>query len=272
MVAALVALAVMPVMGQGGAAGGAGTGKVEVLWLGQSAFRITTPGGKVIVTDPWLVKNPLTPAQYKNLDNLGKVDLLLVTHGHADHIADAPEIARKNGIPMYAPGDLNMALNTLGVLPPAQLPRFNKSGRIVPVPGIKVTATHAEHSSVYVWHNPASGKDETHPGGEPVGFLIELEDGFRIWHMGDTGIFGDMKFIGEYYKPDVVLMPIGGNFTMDPVDAAYATREWLKPRTVIPMHYGANPLAKGTAPQFQQALGNAPVKLITLKPGEKAEF
>ncbi len=90
--------------------------------------------------------------------------------------------------------------------------------------------------------------------------------------MGDTGLFGDMKFIGEYYKPDVVLIPIGGNFTMDPTDAAYATKEWLKPRTVIPMHYGANPLTKGTAPQFQQALGNAPVKLIALKPGEKAEF
>jgi L-ascorbate metabolism protein UlaG (beta-lactamase superfamily) len=90
--------------------------------------------------------------------------------------------------------------------------------------------------------------------------------------MGDTGLFGDMAFIGSYYKPDVVLIPIGGNFTMDPVDAAYATKEWLKPRVVIPMHYGANPLAKGTAPQFQQALGNAPVKLITLKPGDKAEF
>jgi L-ascorbate metabolism protein UlaG (beta-lactamase superfamily) len=246
--------------------------KVEVLWLGQAAFRITTPGGKVIVTDPWLLNNPLTPAEYKNFDNLGKLDLLLVSHGHADHIADAPALAKKNNIPIYAPGDLNMSLTTLGVLPPAQLPRFNKGGRISPLPGIKVTQTHAEHSSVYVWNNPVSGKDETHPGGEPVGFIIELENGFRIWHMGDTGLFSDMKWIGEYYKPDLVLIPIGGHFTMDPVDAAFALKEWIKPKYVIPMHYGANPLAKGTLAELQAALGTATIKVFPLKPGEKAEF
>lgn len=247
-------------------------GKVEVLWLGQSAFRIATPGGKVIVTDPWLLKNPVTPAQYKDLDALGKVDLLLVTHGHGDHIADAPALAKKNNIPLWAPGDLNMTLTTLGVLPPAQLPRFNKSGRIAPVPGIKVTMTRAEHSSVYVWRNPASDKDETHPGGEPVGFIIELENGFKIWHMGDTGVFGDMKWISEYYKPDLVLIPIGGHFTMDPADAAYALRELIKPKFAIPMHYGTNPFNRGTPQELMNALGAATVKVLPLKPGEKAEF
>jgi len=247
-------------------------GKVEVLWLGQAAFRITSPGGKVIVTDPWLLRNPLTPPEYKKLEALGKVDLILVTHGHTDHIADGPALAKLNNIPMWAPGDLNMALATLGVLPAAQLPRFNKSGRITPVPGIKVTAVRAEHSSVYVWSNPATGKDETHPGGEPVGYIIELENGFRIYHMGDTGVFGDMKFIAEYYKPDLVLMPIGGHFTMDPADAAYATRELLKPRFVIPMHYGTNPMNKGTPQEYMQALGATQTRVLPLKPGEKAEF
>jgi len=247
-------------------------GKVEVLWLGQSAFRIATPGGKVIVTDPWLEKNPLTPAKYKDLAGLGKVDVLLVTHAHPDHIADAPAIAKLNNIPLWGAADLNMALNTLGVLPPAQLPRFGKGGRVTPAPGIKVTSTHAEHSSVYVWRNPATDKNETHPAGEPVGFVIELENGFRIWHMGDTGVFGDMKWIAEYYKPDLVLIPIGGHFTMDPADAAYALRELIKPKFAIPMHYGANPLGKGTPQELIQALGGAPVKILALKPGEQAEF
>jgi L-ascorbate metabolism protein UlaG (beta-lactamase superfamily) len=247
-------------------------GKTEVLWLGQSAFRITTPGGKVIVTDPWLKLNPLTPAAYKNLEALGKVDVLLVTHGHFDHFADAPALALLNQVPMYAPGDMNQTVGVLGILPPNLVPRFNKSGTINPVPGIKVTAVHAEHSSVIVWKNPATGKDEVHPGGEPVGYIIELENGFRIYHMGDTGLFADMRFIADYYKPDLVLMPIGGHFTMDPVDAAYATREWLKPRAVIPMHYGANPLGKGTPDEYIRALGSTSTRVLALKPGEKAIF
>jgi L-ascorbate metabolism protein UlaG (beta-lactamase superfamily) len=264
LVMSLAALAASPAYAQ--------QGKVEVLWLGQAAFRITTPGGKVIVTDPWLIPNPVTPAKYKDLGALGKVDLLLVSHGHGDHIADAPALAKLNNIPMYAPGDLNMALTTLGVLPPAQLPRFNKSGRIAPLPGIKVTMTRAEHSSVYVWRNPATGKDETHPGGEPAGFIIELENGFKIWHMGDTGVFGDMKWVAEYYKPDLVLIPIGGHFTMDPADAAYALRELIKPKYAIPMHYGTNPFIKGTPQELMQALGGAATKVLPLKPGEQAEF
>jgi L-ascorbate metabolism protein UlaG (beta-lactamase superfamily) len=257
-------LPVAPVLAQ--------SGKVEVMWLGQSTFKITTPGGKVILTDPWLIPNPITPPEYKKLENLGKIDLLLVTHGHGDHIADAPAIAKMNNIPLYGPGDLNMALTTLGVLPPAQLPRFAKGGKINPLPGITVTATHADHSSVYVWKNPSTNKDETHPGGEPVGYIIELENGFRIWHMGDTTVFSDMKWITDYYKPDLVLIPIGGYTAMDPADAAYALRELIKPKFAIPMHYGANPLAKGTPAQFVQAMGNAATKTIVLKPGEKVDF
>ena len=248
-------------------------GKTEVLWLGQAAFRITTPGGKVIVTDPWLRQNPLTPPEYKKLEALGKVDVLLVTHGHLDHFADAPALALMHQVPMYAPGDMNQTVGLLGILPANLVPRFNKSGTVAPAPGIKVTAVRAEHSSVIVWKNSATGKDEAHPGGEPVGYIIELENGFRIYHMGDTGLFPDMKFIADYYKPDLVLMPIGGHFTMGPADAAYATREWLRPKAVIPMHYGANPLAKGTAEEYLRALGDSTAtKVLALKPGEKASF
>jgi L-ascorbate metabolism protein UlaG (beta-lactamase superfamily) len=226
-VAAILLAACAPLSSRAPAASPSGA-TAEILWLGQSAFRIRTPNGKVIVTDPWLKANPATPAEYKNLERLGHVDLVLVTHGHFDHIADAP--------------------------------------------GIRITEVHAEHSSVYVWKNPASGEDEAHYGGEPVGFIIELENGFRIWHMGDTGLFSDMKFIAEHYRPDVVLLPIGGNFTMDPKDAAFATREWIKPKYAIAMHYGTNPLARGTLPQYLEALGSTATRVIQLKPGEKVDL
>ena len=105
-----------------------------------------------------------------------------------------------------------------------------------------------------------------------MGFIIERETGQKIYHMGDTGLFGDMKFIGEYYKPDVLLIPIGGNFTTAPADAAYATREFLKPRVAIPMHYGTNPLNRGTPKQYMDALGQTSTKVIPLEPGEKFSF
>jgi L-ascorbate metabolism protein UlaG (beta-lactamase superfamily) len=250
----------------------AAVARTELVWLGQSAFKITTPGGKVIVTDPWLRTNPLTPANYKQLDAFGRIDVLLVSHGHFDHIADAPALAQQYNVPIRAPGDLNQTLTTLGVLPANLLPRMNKGGTIEPVPGIKVTAVHAEHSSVYVWRNPASNKDETHPGGEPVGWLIELENGFRIYHAGDTAAFGDIRLIGERFKPDLALVPIGGNFTMDPAEAAWAVKELLRPKAVIPMHYGANPLARGTAQQFVDAMGQSAIRVIVAVPGQPIPF
>ncbi|WP_157264044.1 metal-dependent hydrolase [Azohydromonas aeria] len=246
--------------------------RVEVVWLGQSAFKITSPGGKVIVTDPWLQKNPLTPPEYKQLDKFGRIDVLLVSHGHWDHFADAAALAQRYDTPIRAPGGLNQTLTTLGALPDKLLPRMNKGGTITPVPGIKVTALHAEHSSELVWHNAAIDKDEMHVGGEPVGWITELENGFRIYHAGDTAVFGDMRLIGERYKPDLALVPIGGHFTMDPADAAWAVTQMIKPRAVIPMHYGANPLAKGTSKEFVEALGNGPVKAIVAVPGQAVEF
>jgi len=250
------------------------SGKIEVLWLGQAAFRITTLTGKVIVIDPWLQKNPKTPAEYKNLSALGKVDLILVTHGHGDHFADAPALAKMNNAPMYGPAGLGQVVATLGILPANLAPRFGKGGTIAPFgpKGVKITATRAEHSSEIIWTNPATGKGETHPGGEPVGYVIELENGFKIYHMGDTGLFGDMKLIGDYYKPDLILMPIGRHFVMSPEDAAYATNTWLKPRFVIPMHYGTIPVLSGKPEELVKALGGSPTKVIVPQPGEKVVF
>ena len=252
----------------------AADGKVQVLWLGQAAFKITSVGGKVIVIDPWLTSNPKTPEAYKKLEALGKVDLILVTHGHFDHVADAPALAKLTGAPLWAPAGLAQSMQFLGMLPVAQANRINRSGTVTPLgAGIKITLVHAEHSSELVWRNPATDKDELHVGGEPGGFVIEFENGFKIWHMGDTGVFGDMKLIAEMYKPDLVLMPIGGGqFVMNPADAAFATREFIKPKAVIPMHYLTNPSLPGTPAEYIKALGSTSTKVMAIIPGETVEF
>jgi L-ascorbate metabolism protein UlaG (beta-lactamase superfamily) len=250
-----------------------GKGKIEVLWLGQAAFKITTPGGKVIVIDPFLLKNPKTPAQYKDLKALGKVDLVMVTHGHFDHSADAPEIAMQNKAKFVAPPGLIDSLTSVGIIPADITVRMNKSGISTPIGSdVKVHMVRAEHSSDYVWTNPATGKPQTLPGGEPVGYILELEDGFKIYHMGDTGLFGDMKFIGEFYKPDLVLVPIGGNFTINAQLGAYAIREMIKPKYAIPMHYGTFPILAGKPEDFVKGIGNAPVKVLVIEPGAKVTF
>jgi L-ascorbate metabolism protein UlaG (beta-lactamase superfamily) len=131
--------------------------------------------------------------------------------------------------------------------------------------------TRAEHSSELVWTNPATGKPETHVGGEPGGFIIEFENGFKLYHMGDTGVFADMKWIGEFYKPDLIMIPIGGHFVMSPKDAAVAT-EMIKPKFAIPIHYGTFPVLKGTPQEYQQALGSSAVKVFPINPGDKLTF
>jgi L-ascorbate metabolism protein UlaG (beta-lactamase superfamily) len=247
-------------------------GKTTIQWLGQSTTRITTPGGKVIVVDPWITSNPKTPEQYKTLESLGKVDMILVTHGHFDHFTDAPALARLNKVPVHGPAGLMQSVAALGILEPDRMVRFGKGGTVTP-PGtdIKITQVHAEHSSELAYKN-AAGKEEVHVGGEPAGFIIELENGFKIYHMGDTGLFGDMNLIGSYYKPDVVLIPIGGHFVMSPADAAYATREMIKPKFAIPVHYGTTPQLKGTTAEYISALGQGSAKVFPINPGDKLEF
>ena len=251
----------------------AGEGQVKVQWLGHSAFKITSVAGKVILIDPFLTKNPKTPPEYKDLAALGKVDLVLVTHAHGDHVGDGPAIAKQHQTPLYGPAGLNDTLVALGELPQELAPRFNKGATIQPLgEGIRITMTHAEHSSEYRWTNPQTNQSEIHVGGEPAGFIIELENGFKIFHMGDTGLFGDLGFIGSYYHPDLVLIPIGGHFTMDPKDAALATRDYLKPRYAIPIHYGTIPQLKGTPEEYRQALGETSTQVLILEPGEKVRL
>lgn len=266
MLAALAALALAVAPGVAPAAD-----DVRLQWFGQSAFKLTTPGGKVIVLDPFITRNPVTPDEYKDLEALGKVDLILLTHAHGDHVGDAPALAGMSGARVGVNADFGNTLRVLGVIPGDQLIRFNKGGPIQPLgAGITVTMVHAEHSSDYV--HAAGGETEVHPGGEPAGYIIELENGYTIWHMGDTGVFGDMEWIAGYYDPDLVLVPIGGHFTMDPAHAAWAIDELVQPATVVPIHYGTFPPLKGTPEQFERALDDPSIEIVVMQPGQTRTF
>ena len=255
------------------AAGVARAEGVSLQWFGHAAVKITTPGGKVILIDPFISKNPKTPADLKDLSKLGPVDLILLTHGHGDHIGDTVAIAKATGAKVALNSDLGRTFASLGWLTYKQMVRFNKGGPITPIgPGVTVTMVHAEHSSEVVHTDPETKKQTIHPGGEPAGYIVELENGFTLYHAGDTGVFADMAIIGAYYAPDLALLPIGGHYTMDPKHAAYAVRELLKTPMVIPTHYGTFGLLKGTPEQFVQALGPAPTKVVVMEPGQVREF
>ncbi|HEX7441669.1 MAG TPA: metal-dependent hydrolase, partial [Caldimonas sp.] len=193
---------------------------------------------------------------------------------HLDHFLDVPALAKLTNAPVWAPAGLAQSMQTLGILPVAQANRMNKGGSITPLgAGIRITMVHAEHSSELVWRNPESNKDETHVGGEPCGFIIEFENGFKLWHMGDTGLFGDMRMLGELYKPDLLLIPIGGGqFVMNPGDAAIATRDLIRPKVAMPMHYGTNAALVGTPEEYIKALGSTATKVAVMKPGDTLEF
>jgi L-ascorbate metabolism protein UlaG (beta-lactamase superfamily) len=267
---ASVALSVAPAWAQGN--------KLEVHWLGQAATKLTTPSGKVIVIDPFITKNPKTPDPMKKLDALGKVDVILVTHGHGDHTGDVADLQKLTGATVLGPAGLIATLVDLGWVPGDKAVRFGKGGRVQPMgPQITITQVRAEHSSEVTVTDPTTKKSTTYPGGEPCGFIIEFENGFKLYHMGDTGLFGDMRLIGEYYKPDLCMMPIGGHFVMDPRDAAYATAQMIKPKFVIPFHYGTFPVLKGTPQEYQTALssqqgGTKPQQVFPISPGDKLQF
>jgi L-ascorbate metabolism protein UlaG (beta-lactamase superfamily) len=256
-------------------AGHAVAQQIEVMWLGHATFRITSTTGKVIVIDPFLKKNPRAPAKYKDLSALGKVDLILVTHGHGDHTEDLQELATLTGARVVANYEFANNLVVLGILDGSKVIAMNKGGSVTPLgPGIKVHMVPAEHSSsadlLTLKHETAGMRHIA--GGAPVGYVIEFENGFKVYHTGDTDVFGDMALINRFFKPDLALVCIGGYFTMDPERAAYAVRELIRPKQVIPMHYGTFPVINRTPAEFKAALDNAPIKVLDVKPGEPHKF
>jgi L-ascorbate metabolism protein UlaG (beta-lactamase superfamily) len=249
--------------------------QIEVLWLGHSAFRLTSTTGKVIVIDPYLTKNPRTPVKYKDLASVGKVDMILVTHGHLDHVGDVPELAKLTGATVVGPQGLINNLVGLGLLEGSKAIAMDKGGTVTPLgAGIKVHMVPAEHSSSMDMQmlKPDATGVRFIDGGMAIGYVIEFENGFKIYDTGDTDVFGDMALINRFFKPDLALVCIGGHFTMGPEHAAFAVRELIRPKQVIPMHYGTFPVINRTVAEFRTALGDAPVKVFEMKPGDSLKF
>jgi L-ascorbate metabolism protein UlaG (beta-lactamase superfamily) len=228
---------------------------VSVTFYGHAAFKLSGDGLAVVI-DPWL-SNPLlnTP-----VDQVGKVDLILVTHGHGDHVGETVPLAQKTGAPVLAIHELSVILANQGA---PQVIGMNKGGT-VPFHGLQVTMTNAIHSSAV----DEGGK--LIAAGDPGGFVIRFPNGFTAYHAGDTAVFKDMELIRELYQPELAMLPIGSHYVMNPREAALACR-LLKPKWVIPMHYGTFPVLTGTPEELRELIKGEGIEVIALKPGETVE-
>ena len=228
----------------------------RIQWLGHACLLIESDGRRVLI-DPFLTGNPMAAARPEDVE----ADVILVSHGHEDHLGDTLAIARRTGATVVANYELGSWLKGQGL---TKVHGMQHGGGCQVDESVHVKLTVAFHGSTL----PGGGY-----GGNPCGFLVTFKDGTRIYDAADTGLFGDMKLIGEMYKPDLVLMPIGGGqFVMSPADAAFATREFIHPKYVLPIHYGTNPLLPGTPAEYIKALGASPTKVLAVQPGELLEF
>jgi L-ascorbate metabolism protein UlaG (beta-lactamase superfamily) len=226
----------------------------SLTWLGHASFRIDSPGGKRIYLDPWL-ENPRCPDGEKSVE---RADLVVVTHGHFDHVADAAAIGKQHNASLAAVFELAGWLEQQGY-PDGSSGGMGKGGTRE-IDGLRVTLTNAFHSS--------SAPDGTYVG-EPAGAVIELENGMRLYAAGDTCVFGDMQLISRLYRPDIAILPIGDLYTMGPREAAVAL-ELLGCKRCVPCHWGTFPALTGTPDQLRELAPD--VELITPEPGETVEL
>ena len=228
--------------------------QVKFTWIGHGTWKVRSAQGKEVLIDPWVMNNPVAPDHLKKVD---RCDLMLVTHGHFDHIHDALEIAKQTGCTVHAIFETATWLGSKGV---EKVDGGNRGGTH-DFDGIKVTLVHAEHSC------GITDGDQIVYGGEACGLVIEFENGFTIYFAGDTDVFGDMKLIAELHKLDAVFLPIGDYYTMSPKRAAKAV-ELLGAKTVVPMHFGTFPPLVGRPSQLQELVGSG-VKVLDIKPGDE---
>jgi len=231
------------------------TAGTRITWLGHSTLQITTSNGKIILIDPWVEGNPSFPASMKSFP---RVDLILATHGHCDHSGDVVSLAVAHNAPVVANLELALYFGSKGVL---NILPMGKGGT-QHVGDVDITMVHAVHSS------SVNDDGKRLYAGDAAGGVVRLPSGFTIYHAGDTAVFGDMRIIGELYKPDLVCLPIGGLFTMGPREAAYAIR-LLGVHHVLPITYGTSPVHAGRPEELRDLTQDiAGLEIHALKPGE----
>ncbi len=228
----------------------------RITYFGHSAFSLTTPSGQIALIDPWITSSPVCPEALKNPS---RVDAILLTHAHSDHLGDTLALAKKHRPRIVAIFETCLWIESKGF---EEETRPMSKGGSQTVGDFHITMTHAFHS------NSISDGDQRIYAGEPAGLIVRLPGGFTLYHAGDTALFGDMKLIGELYRPDLVCLPIGDLYTMGPREAAYAVR-LLGARHVVPIHYATFPFLRGTAAEFRGELRDQPaVQIHELKPGD----
>ncbi len=228
----------------------------RLTWLGHNSFRLDTREGKTVLIDPWVEGNPACPKECKEFE---RIDVMTISHGHGDHMADAVTLGKKFSPTVVCNYEIHHFLSKKGLTTTAPM---NKGGT-QEAAGLKFTMVHAVHSS-----GIEDGGTMVY-GGEPCGFVITLEDNTRIYHAGDTGVHGDMALIAELYAPEIAILPIGDHFTMSPAEAAVATR-LLRPRIVVPAHFGTFPALTGTPAMLRAELAKrkVEVEVVELQPGK----
>src|SRR6266545_1086426 len=225
-------------------------------YLGHATVRCDLPGGEVVLIDPWVQGNPACPEEHRRFDRL---DAMLITHAHYDHMGDAVEIAKQHKPKVVASFEICTWLGSKGI---ERCSAMNLGG-CQDVLGLQVTMVRADHSC------GLTDGDQILYGGSAAGYIVKLPGGFTFYHAGDTALFTDMQLFCEMYRPELAFLPIGDLFTMDPVQAARACR-YLGVRRVIPIHWGTFPALTGTPQKLVKALSDQGVscEVIALKPGE----